>query len=105
PCVFLLPRAALDSKVNRAHSAPTVIFKRLMNFILCVHHERSVAHDWLIQRCTGDDQNLQRDVCVCWILDSYFVAVWSEHHHLSISATFALCSEQSCSIHDVSEGV
>src|SRR5258705_2547368 len=38
------------SRFNRAHSAPTVIFKRLMDFCLCVHHERSVTRNWFIQR-------------------------------------------------------
>src|SRR6266403_1730295 len=93
------------SSVNRAHSAPTVIFNRLMDFCLCVHHKRPVARDWFIQRHTCDEQNFQLCLCVCWIFDSYFVTVRSEHHHLSVSATLALYSKQSCSVNNVSEGV
>src|SRR6476660_8536662 len=90
---------------NLAHTTLTVVRKRLMNFLFCVHHERSVARDRFIQRRSSDDQYFERCLCVWRVFDSYFVAIGSEHHHLSVRATLALCSEQSCSVNNVSEGI
>src|SRR5207249_2881616 len=94
-----------QSRANRAHPAPTVILKRLMDFYLGVHHEGAVARDWFIQRHTPNYQYFQRRARVCRILDSHSVAIGREHDHLSVSTTLALHSEQSCSVNDVSKGV
>src|ERR1051325_10373639 len=40
------------SRIDRTHAAKTLVLKRLMNFRFGVHHERTVARDWFIQRHT-----------------------------------------------------
>src|SRR5882724_3569376 len=87
----LLSSPIRSSRVNRTHPSSTIVFKRLMNFCFSVHHERSVADDWFIQRHSGDEQQFERCLRVCRIFDSHFVAIRREHYHLSVSATFALC--------------
>src|SRR6267142_5114103 len=55
---LVLPFIFNHSRFSRAHSAPTVSFKRLIDFCLCVHHERSVTRDCFIQRHPCDEQHL-----------------------------------------------
>src|SRR2546428_253995 len=47
-----LPFIFDHSRFNRAHPTPTVVFKRLMDFCLSVHHEGAVARDRFIQQHT-----------------------------------------------------
>ena|ERR1051325_4877325 len=51
---LITPSLMLQSRFNRAHPASTVIIKCLMDFRFGVHHERSIARDWLIQRQASD---------------------------------------------------
>src|SRR5712691_3918332 len=104
-CLSREPPPHLHSRVNHTHPTQTVIFNRLTDFRLRVHHERSVARDWFVQRHTGDEQHFERSLRVRRVFDSHFVAVLREQNHLSISSVFALCSEQPLSLHHVSEGV
>src|SRR6266568_612678 len=99
-------RAVFDhSRVNRAHPTQTVVFNRLTDFRLRVHHKRPVARDWFVQGQPCDEQHFERSLCVHRISDSHFVGVLGEQNHLSVSSALALCSEESLSFHDISESV
>src|SRR2546429_2530579 len=87
-CAHLEPSSPIrSSRVNRAHPSSTIVFKRLMNFCFGVHHERSIAGDWFIQRHTSDEQYFERGFRVGRVLNSHFIAVGREHDHLSVSTT------------------
>src|SRR6266496_1975545 len=95
----------LHSSVNRAHPTQTVIFNRLTDFRLRVHHKRPVARDWFVQGHSGDEQHFEPSLRVRRIFDSHFVAVLREKNHLPVPSALTLGSEESVSLHDVSEGV
>src|SRR5215831_11526160 len=59
------------------HPALTVIFKCLINLLLGIHHEWSIAYDWFIQGHAGNQQNIKCSLSCC-VFDSHFLAVLSE---------------------------
>src|SRR5882724_10633 len=106
-CAIPLPllSSSIISRINRAHPALLVIFNRLADFRLRVHHKRAVTRDWFVQGHSGDEQHFERSLRVRRIFDSHFLAVLREQNHLPVFSAFAFCSEQSLGLHDVSEGV
>src|SRR5918992_905823 len=98
-------RTFWNSRVNRAHLAKTVVFNRLTDFRLRIHHEWPVARDWFVQRHSGYQQHFERIFRVQWICDSHFVAVLCKQNHLPISSALVLRSEQTLTLYNVSEGV
>src|ERR1700730_13686133 len=65
-CAIPLPflSSSIISRVNRAHPALLVIFNRLTDFRLRVHHKRPVARDWFVQGNSSDEQHFERGLRV-----------------------------------------
>src|SRR5438093_4883620 len=93
------------SRVNRTQPALLVIFNRLTDFRLRVHHKRSVARHWFVQRHSGNEQHFERSLRISRIFDSHFVAVLGKQNHLPVPGTLSLCSEQTLALNKVNEGV
>src|SRR5437667_11070371 len=93
------------SSANRSHPTQTVIFNRLTDFAIRVHHKRPVASNWLVQKHSGGEQHYERSLRVRRLFDSHFVAVLRAQNHLTVSSAFVLCSEHTLPLHRVVEGL